>query len=154
MYRTLVFAKLVAHISSESCEYNHESRDFSIKFEGSDFTLNIDSEAATATTTTVPNVHTTPLLRPEGCTQIYDAVGRDDQECITFLLEVGDDINELNSDGNSPLNRAIDLENEGMVRFLVERSADLNHHDSENRTAAYAIVTDSKDQWSGDNHHG
>ena len=60
MHRTFIFARLVAHILSESCEYNHESHDFSIKFEGADFTLKIDEEVGIVATTTVPNVHTTP----------------------------------------------------------------------------------------------
>lgn len=60
MYRTFVLAKLVVHVLSESCEFNHESQDFSIKFEGAEFTLKIDEEAGTVTTTTIPNVHTKP----------------------------------------------------------------------------------------------
>ena len=103
---------------------------------------------------------------PPNCYNIHDAVYRDDemddlvdrdvQKCINFLLEIGDDINELDPDGNSPLNLAVRLQNEAMVRFLVERSADLNHRSSgaysKGETPISEIVGNDDNEWWGDNY--
>merc|ERR1712117_517030 len=61
MYRTIILAKLVSHVLSESCEFNHQTQDFTINFEGSEFTLKIDDESGTVTTTTRPSTHSAPV---------------------------------------------------------------------------------------------
>merc|ERR1712178_424338 len=61
MYRVVVLAKLVSHVFSESCEFNHQTQDFTINFEGSEFTLKIDDESGTVTTTARPSTHSAPV---------------------------------------------------------------------------------------------
>ena len=61
MYRVVVLAKLVSYVFSESCEFNHQTQDFTINFEGSEFTLKIDDESGTVTTTTRPSTHSAPV---------------------------------------------------------------------------------------------
>merc|ERR1712178_204558 len=61
MYRVVVLAKLVSHVFSESCELNHQTQDFTINFEGSEFTLKIDDESGTVTTPTRPSTHSAPV---------------------------------------------------------------------------------------------
>ena len=57
---------------------------------------------------------------------IVDAVVNDDRELVAQLLEQGHKIDAFGKDSWTPLTMAVEKDNAGMVRYLLEMGADPN----------------------------
>lgn len=57
---------------------------------------------------------------------IVDAVAKDDPQSVAQLLEQGHKIDAFGKDSWTPLTLAVEKDNAGMVRYLLEMGADPN----------------------------